>query len=54
MWRRPVVILALALPALTLLPSLAPAAKPTRKATAAEREARGFLAIMTAVLQPLH
>ena len=53
MWRRPILVLAFVLPALTLLPTLAPDAKPARKATPEEREARGFLEIITAVLQPL-
>jgi peptidyl-dipeptidase A len=53
MWRRSVLVLAFVLPLLLLLPSPAPDAKPARKLTAVEREARSFLEIMTAVLQPV-
>jgi peptidyl-dipeptidase A len=53
MSRRPALILAVALLGTAALPALAPAAKSAKKSTPEEREARAFLEIMTALLQPL-
>jgi peptidyl-dipeptidase A len=53
MWRQPLLVLAFALLGVASLPALAPHAKPAKKTTAEEREARSFLELMTAVLQPL-
>jgi len=53
MWRRPLPLLVMALVGATLLSALTVGAKAAKRPTAEEREARAFLQLMTAILQPL-